>query len=162
YAVLLDGGFVRKKLGSQAAPLSAESVEAFVHWLTAHASLAPHRLHRIYFYDAEPMKGKLQIPLQGGDLDLSVSPTSLNHRALHQGVVRVPFISLRMGELSHNGWRLPGSALKHNQSSVTICGTQLRPVIQQKGVDMRIGLDIAALTLKRHVQIIALVTGDSD
>lgn len=67
-----------------------------------------------------------------------------------------------MGELSHNGWRLPSSALKHNQSSATISGTQLRPVIQQKGVDMRIGLDIAALTLKRHVQIIALVTGDSD
>jgi len=29
-------------------------------------------------------------------------------------------------------------------------------------VDLRIGLDIAALTLKNHVEIIALVTGDSD
>jgi uncharacterized LabA/DUF88 family protein len=33
---------------------------------------------------------------------------------------------------------------------------------QQKGVDMRIGLDIAALTLKRHADIIVLVAGDSD
>ena len=162
YAVLIDGGFVRKKLGSRAAPLDTDSVAAFVAWLTSHESLSAHRLHRIYFYDAEPMKGKLQIPLQGGTLDLSNSPSSENNRALHRGVVRVPFVSLRMGELSHNGWRLPSSALKPNQPSATISGAQLRPVIQQKGVDMRIGLDIAALTLKRHVQVIALVTGDSD
>jgi uncharacterized protein (TIGR00288 family) len=38
----------------------------------------------------------------------------------------------------------------------------LIPNVQQKGVDMRIGLDIASLSLKNHVDIIALVTGDSD
>lgn len=162
YAVLVDGGFLRKKLGSKANPLTPESVEAFVTRLRAHDSLKDHRLHRIYFYDAEPMKGKLPIPLQGGELDLSTSAASHNNRSLHQGLVRSPFFALRMGELTHNGWRMPGSALKRNQPNVTVAGTQLRPVIQQKGVDMRIGLDIAALTLKRHVQLIALVTADSD
>lgn len=34
--------------------------------------------------------------------------------------------------------------------------------LRQKGVDMRIGLDIAALTLKRFVTTIVLVSGDSD
>lgn len=34
--------------------------------------------------------------------------------------------------------------------------------LRQKGVDMRIGLDIAALALKRFVNTIVLVTGDSD
>lgn len=34
--------------------------------------------------------------------------------------------------------------------------------LRQKGVDMRIGLDIAALTLKRFVSTIILVSGDSD
>lgn len=34
--------------------------------------------------------------------------------------------------------------------------------LRQKGVDMRIGLDIAALTLKRLVSTIVLVSGDSD
>ena len=38
----------------------------------------------------------------------------------------------------------------------------LKPKIAQKGVDMRLGLDIASLTLKRQARIIALVTGDSD
>ncbi len=34
--------------------------------------------------------------------------------------------------------------------------------LQQKGVDMRIGLDITTMTLKRQVDTIVLVTGDSD
>jgi uncharacterized LabA/DUF88 family protein len=34
--------------------------------------------------------------------------------------------------------------------------------LRQKGVDMRIGLDIASMTLKRQVDTIVLVTGDSD
>lgn len=36
------------------------------------------------------------------------------------------------------------------------------PRVRQKGVDMRIGLDIASLALKRLVSTIVLVTGDSD
>ena len=38
----------------------------------------------------------------------------------------------------------------------------LKPQIGQKGVDMRIGMDIAALTLKGQADIIVLVSGDSD
>lgn len=34
--------------------------------------------------------------------------------------------------------------------------------LRQKGVDMRIGLDIASMALKRQVDTIVLVTGDSD
>ena len=43
-----------------------------------------------------------------------------------------------------------------------ITAADLRPDIQQKGVDMRIGLDIASLTLKKQVGVLVLVTGDSD
>ena len=34
--------------------------------------------------------------------------------------------------------------------------------LRQKGVDMRIGLDIASITLKKQANIIVLVSGDSD
>lgn len=34
--------------------------------------------------------------------------------------------------------------------------------LKQKGVDMRIGLDMASLTFKRQVKVIVLVTGDAD
>ena len=45
---------------------------------------------------------------------------------------------------------------------MTVKSGDLKPNIQQKGVDLRIGLDIAALALKHQVEIIVLVTGDSD
>lgn len=36
------------------------------------------------------------------------------------------------------------------------------PAFRQKGVDMRIGLDIASITLKRQANVIILVAGDAD
>jgi len=36
------------------------------------------------------------------------------------------------------------------------------PALQQKGVDMRIGLDIASITLKRQADAIIPVSGDAD
>lgn len=45
---------------------------------------------------------------------------------------------------------------------VSVTAEDLLPNVQQKGVDMRVGLDIASLTLKRQVEVIVLVTGDSD
>lgn len=47
-------------------------------------------------------------------------------------------------------------------AETTFSVSDLEPSIQQKGVDMRIGLDIASLTLKKQVDIIVLITGDSD
>lgn len=41
-------------------------------------------------------------------------------------------------------------------------GDDVRLALRQKGVDMRIGLDMSTLTLKRQVDTIILVTGDSD
>lgn len=40
--------------------------------------------------------------------------------------------------------------------------SDLRLGLRQKGVDMRIGIDISTLTLKKQVDTIILVTGDSD
>ena len=36
------------------------------------------------------------------------------------------------------------------------------PALRQKGVDMRIGLDMASITLKRQANVIVLVAGDAD
>jgi len=56
-------------------------------------------------------------------------------------------------------WFLRNNAGK---AQLTIDAQSIRPVIKQKGVDMRIGLDIASLTLKKHAQVIVLATADSD
>ena len=52
--------------------------------------------------------------------------------------------------------------MRPDAAELTVTSEDLLPNVQQKGVDMRVGLDIASLTLKRQVEIIVLVTGDSD
>ena len=77
-------------------------------------------------------------------------------------LARAPYFALRMGELSFNGWSVRQKALASQEAQITIGADQLQPNISQKGVDMRLGMDIAALTLKGLAGIIVLVTGDSD
>ena len=43
-----------------------------------------------------------------------------------------------------------------------LCPNDVYLGLRQKGVDMRIGLDIASMTLKHQVDTLILVTGDSD
>lgn len=121
------------------------------------------RLHRVYFYDAQPLSGTEKNPLGGDVLDFGSHPSVARNTQLHTELVREPYVALRLGELAFRGWRLSRRALKNCDKDVAeIHGTDLSPEIQQKGVDMRIGLDIASLTLKKQADVIVLVTGDSD
>jgi uncharacterized LabA/DUF88 family protein len=119
-------------------------------------------LHRIYFYDARPLEGVSTVPLGGGIVDFGRSAAAARNKRLHAELSREPFFALRYGELVHGGWRLKKRALRSTSSRIEIESTDFEPEIRQKGVDMRIGLDIASLTLKHHVQTIVLVTADSD
>ena len=69
---------------------------------------------------------------------------------------------MRMGETSFNGWRVKSNLFNTKETSVTITSDDILPNVSQKGVDMRIGMDIASLTLKKIVHTLVLVTGDSD
>jgi uncharacterized LabA/DUF88 family protein len=60
------------------------------------------------------------------------------------------------------GWKVRHGRLPDKDASVMLTAPDFEPNIHQKGVDMRLGLDIAALTLKSHVDALVLVAGDSD
>ena len=164
YAILADGGFLRRKLATKARPMDAADVRRFVDALCAHPALAPHQLHRVYYYDAAPMDGSAKNPLDGRTMDFSAQPIARRSRKLYESVAEIPYVSLRMGELAHfsGQWEIKPAVLAKARGEVLLRGGDLKPKITQKGVDMRLGLDIASLTLKRQARIIALVTGDSD
>jgi uncharacterized LabA/DUF88 family protein len=69
---------------------------------------------------------------------------------------------LRLGERSFNGWDFKPRLLRTPSQALIINPDDLRPSIAQKGVDMRIGMDMVALSLKKQVDVIILVTGDSN
>lgn len=52
YAILIDAGFLKRKLGSHSEPLDIGGVHAFLAALRAQEALANMRLHRVYWYDA--------------------------------------------------------------------------------------------------------------
>ena len=70
---------------------------------------------------------------------------------LQDGATSLPLNEVILSELREfvAAWRESG-------------GRDVRINLRQKGVDMRIGLDIASMTLKHQVDTIILVTGDSD
>lgn len=120
-------------------------------------------LHRVYFYDSTPLESAHEKPLCRDVVKFGDSDTAVRSRALHEQLAQMPFFALRLGELAFHGWRVEAKRLdRANGSELSITSDDLRPQITQKGVDMRIGMDIAALTLKRQAQLIVLVTGDSD
>lgn len=162
YAVLIDAGFLKKKCGSREHPLDARVFKSFVGTLIADRKLQNLHLHRVYFYDAPPLSSTVRKPLSGGRISFNESDLAKDNRRLHDGLRSVPYVALRMGDLRFRGWTLNSHKLPTNQSEVLITSEDLIPNVHQKGVDMRVGLDIASLTLKDQVDVIVLVTGDSD
>lgn len=162
FAILLDAGFLRYKLGSARNPADAAKITAFAAAVSELPCLSGMRLHRIYFYDAKPLEGVSPLPLSGGLIDFGRSAAASRNKRLHAELAREPFFALRYGELFHGGWRLKKRVLLAPDARVEIESGDFEPDIRQKGVDMRIGLDIASLTLKHQVQVVVLVTADSD
>jgi uncharacterized LabA/DUF88 family protein len=162
FAILLDGGFVRRKLGTTKRAVDAAGISEFTSRISALPCVARMRLHRIYYYDARPIEGVATMPLGGGQVDFGVNPVATRNKSLQALLFREPFFALRFGELVFEGWRLKKKILNKPGPKIEIDSAAMEPNIRQKGVDMRIGLDIASLTLKKQVQVIVLVTADSD
>ena len=69
YAILIDGGFVKRKLGTARVPMDSVVLNRFVQALQELPELRPHSLHRIYYYDAEPSADVVKKPLSEEILD---------------------------------------------------------------------------------------------
>lgn len=166
YAVLLDGGFVIKKLCQRSSPMvfpTADDIEALSTSIARHACVADQTLLRIYFYHANPAAGVLKNPIDGSTVDLSKTETFKQNESLLDTLELRPDFALRLGDLSTHAWRLGDRALKSLlKKPRPVQANDLVPNIEQKGVDLRIGLDIARLALTRSVQSIVAITGDSD
>lgn len=162
YAVLLDGGFVRRKLGYKQRSIDESGIADFARNVSTLPCVQGMRLHRVYYYEAKPLECTASVPLGGDVIDFGASIAAIRNNRIQAALARKPFFALRFGELSLEGWHLKRRILSEPGPQIEISAADFQPSIRQKGVDMRIGLDIASLTLKRHVQVIVLVTADSD
>jgi uncharacterized LabA/DUF88 family protein len=166
YAILLDGGFLIRKLCERTRPRTfpdAADVEAVATAIAAHSCVAGLTRLRVYFYHAHPATGILRNPISGIETNLARTDVHHQHENILERLELRPDFALRLGNTSTREWKLGERALRSLlQSPRLIEPNDLIPNIEQKGVDLRIGLDIARLALTRSVQSIVAVTADSD
>ena len=125
-------------------------------------------LYRILFYDCPPLSKKAHNPVTGKSIDFSKTDTFVFRTQLHRELVKLRKVALRKGRLSDGsrGWIIRPSPTKKILNGAMqldeISEHDVEYDVTQKGVDMKIGLDIASLAFKRLVGQIVLVTGDAD
>ena len=115
---------------------------------------------------AAPLSKKAHHPITGKAIDFSKTESFKFRSKLHKELVRVRKLALRLGRLGHGDWKILPRATKDLLAKrITIGDLAENDVtydLTQKGVDMRIGLDIASLSYKRLVRRIVLVAADAD
>lgn len=148
---------------SSALPTDQE-VMAEVTRILGDPTLSHLRLYRIFYYTADPLAGTTTHPMDGSTIDFAKSKTFSQNRQLIDKIENLPDVAVRRGTLAHQGWELGHAATRALMKGTknAIVAKDILPKIQQKGVDMRIGLDIATLALKRLVSTIVIVAGDAD
>lgn len=121
-------------------------------------------LYRIFFYDCPPLTKRLHYPISRRPLDLAKTPTALLRQTIHSKLLDARKVALRLGRLNEDvSWAPKPDAWRRWLDGVTAPTDddfEIRTV--QKGVDMRLGLDVAAMAFKRQVDQIILVAGDGD
>lgn len=168
-AILVDGGFYRKraaKLFGHKDP--KERAEELVVYCRRHIKQAQGRLYRIFYYDCPPSEKVVCHPLTKQAVNLAKTDDFKWMRNFHKELLKLRKVALRRGEVleSQSGYQLRREPLKRVLSG-TLKLEELTEVdfnleITQKGVDMRIGLDIANLAANGHVDQIIMIAGDSD
>lgn len=120
-------------------------------------------IFRIYCYDCPPYGEKQTHPLSKRIVDFSATPTFSTRTKIIGDLKTMDNIAFRSGELSFDGWIISKDATKDIlKTGRALIDDDFTPDIKQKGVDMKIGLDVAWLSSKAIVERIILVTADSD
>lgn len=166
YAILVDGGFLTKKLLSKLGRhATADDIVAECDRLQALAEVKGYDLLRIYYYDAPPSSEALTTPVSKKPLNLATTERFRHNQSLYDQLVLRPNFALRMGDthLSPFKWRVkPKAAKQLLKEPRPLTDDDFVLDLAQKGVDMRVGLDMARLALRETVRAIVVVTGDSD
>jgi uncharacterized LabA/DUF88 family protein len=172
-AVMVDAEFFLKRgrriFGQQDPDFMADKLHkiALDHLNDSHGQRTA-RLYRVFVYDAPPANWKGHTPLGKKSIELGKSSTAQWRHGFHERLRGMRKVALRMGEVptSQVHWQLKAESMrsllnaKRTWDDLTDDDFQL--TLRQKGVDMRLGLDIAALAFKQQVTQIVLVSGDAD
>ena len=181
-AVLVDGGFYRKVakyLWGDKTP--EERVDELIRYCRLHLKdrafytkkgnkkiYQYNEMYRIFYYDCAPIDKTVYNPLTQKNFNFAKPPTFIWMNNFVDKLKQRRKVALRMGFFADEEMNYVLSAetvKKLCKKSITIDDIQESNLVlnmRQKGVDMKIGLDIASLAYKKLVDQIVLISGDSD
>jgi uncharacterized LabA/DUF88 family protein len=146
--VLIDGGHLRALARAAKHAYNPEFIEK----VALSCVEADETLLRILYYDCSLFEGIVKLPVSGGDYEFKASDRWLRLLAAKD------LFAVRRGVLKFRGWQ----PKKIPIATKALTDADFRPDFEQKGVDMRIGLDMAGFCEERSVDRIVLISGDTD
>ena len=146
--LFIDGGHLRVLVRQAGYKYDPDYIEA-----VAHACVGgDETLLRVLYYDCALYRGNPKLPVSGEPAAFQGSDDWLKVLAAK------PQFAVRLGTLKFRGFeprRVP-------IASAPLSDEDFKPRFEQKGVDMRLGLDIASYAADRSIDRIILITGDTD
>jgi uncharacterized LabA/DUF88 family protein len=170
-AILVDGAFYRKRaynlFGDKTPQQRAKELASY-----CHRHIKEERegatLYRVFYYDCPPINKQVYHPLLKKAVDLGKTDDYTWANEFFNELKYQRKFALRLGRLAEEQAffnikpevfrKIVNGTLELNK----LTEKDFSLSISQKGVDMRIGVDITSLAFKKQVDRIILISGDSD
>ncbi|MBQ7654819.1 MAG: NYN domain-containing protein [Clostridia bacterium] len=173
-AIFVDGEFFLKRYcfltGKDSSEIDPKDVINVLYSMcNMHAARVKREIYRIFFYDCAPFQKKLFNPISMKTVDFAKSDICKFRTKFHNLLKKSRKFALRLGKIADNEnerWTFRSGLIMdliHKKISIDqLTPEDIHPNIRQKMVDMKIGIDIATLSLKHLVDTIILISGDGD
>lgn len=169
-AIMIDGGYFLKRynfLYNKSKRREAKTVVNALYALAMKHVGNENYLYRIFYYDCMPLEKRIHNPITGRCINLAASSEATFKKQFMEELKRKRKVAIRLGELqTHNEWAFRPSVTKDiisgKKGKSELVESDVFLDIKQKGIDMRIGIDITSLAIKRFVDKIVLISGDAD
>lgn len=170
-AILVDGGFYRyRAYGIWGAKTPAERALELHNYCFNHINYKGERnsLYRIFYYDCPPIEKKLYHPFLKNQVDFRKSDQYKWMTDFITELKNKRKVAIRLGKLAESQahYTIDHQVIKKlcngTKSYSDLTENDFRLCLDQKGVDMQIGIDIATITYKKLADRIVLISGDSD
>ena len=184
-AFLIDGSFFlnrlqffKRKYYSSKPDLTSEQIILVIQQIIKkHLFNCPKNIYqhtyRIFYYDSPPLTIKVHLSLlnQGEThkrvLDFAKDKKNIQRSEFLERLKKQPKFALRLGSIKHEKqWKLKDTTLnkllREEISFEQLSNDDFYYEMRQKGVDIKLGIDISTLAQQKLVNKIILIAGDSD
>ena len=170
-AILVDGGFYQKRaaaLWGHKTP--AERADELNDYCYRHLRdrYENRYLYRVFYYDCPPIEKIAYHPLLKRNINLGKTQEYKWTNEFLKELKHHRKFALRLGRISDTQvyynlkYEATKKLLNESISIDDLTENDFSINLEQKGVDMRIGVDISSLAFKKQVTQIILISGDSD